>query len=358
MELLECSICKEVFRNPVLLPCIHTFCYKCLENVLHNNQQRNEIVCPLCRRICNLSIGGLKGLQRNLFVAKVKDILLISKSGCEICEVDLVCCESGTSSCIKQHDLVYCIECRQRICRTCCEENHNKFRILRDHQLVDLTNQENFNEVSRKLDQNQCSNHEGESIKMFCTDCQSAICLICFAESHSFHKCSDVNNICKEFREKLQDKIDTIIRYRDTCLEMCEAVEVGSCHFDSEVTSCESAISKTTETIKLLIDKHAWELFRVLSELKTTEREQVERSRSEADHHLVILNSYIRYAKEVINKGSNKDICRSVEELCSRADELTQTYESLWKELPDNIVGVTFVQSDFLHQTDTEHFIG
>ena len=35
-ELLECTICLEQFKNPKMLPCQHTFCENCLQNLVEN----------------------------------------------------------------------------------------------------------------------------------------------------------------------------------------------------------------------------------------------------------------------------------------------------------------------------------
>ena len=40
-----CSICLELFEDPVTTPCGHTFCKGCLER----NMALNDLVCPLCK---------------------------------------------------------------------------------------------------------------------------------------------------------------------------------------------------------------------------------------------------------------------------------------------------------------------
>ena len=35
-ELLKCTICLEQFNNPKMLPCQHTFCENCLQNLVEN----------------------------------------------------------------------------------------------------------------------------------------------------------------------------------------------------------------------------------------------------------------------------------------------------------------------------------
>ena len=46
-EILTCSICFEIFKNPKMLPCQHTFCKHCLLSLI---QKKSKFYCPLCRK--------------------------------------------------------------------------------------------------------------------------------------------------------------------------------------------------------------------------------------------------------------------------------------------------------------------
>lgn len=43
---LTCPVCQGIFRDPVLLPCTHTFCRECLTRSLQFNKK-----CPVCREV-------------------------------------------------------------------------------------------------------------------------------------------------------------------------------------------------------------------------------------------------------------------------------------------------------------------
>ena len=47
-SLTDCAICQEEFTNPKQLPCTHTFCLKCLEELLRIRPRRS-FTCPECR---------------------------------------------------------------------------------------------------------------------------------------------------------------------------------------------------------------------------------------------------------------------------------------------------------------------
>ncbi|XP_047438233.1 E3 ubiquitin-protein ligase TRIM35-like [Mugil cephalus] len=60
---LTCSICHEIFRDPVILSCSHNFCNKCLDGWWREKQIRE---CPICKstsdrkhRLSNLALKNL-----------------------------------------------------------------------------------------------------------------------------------------------------------------------------------------------------------------------------------------------------------------------------------------------------------
>ncbi|XP_071765328.2 tripartite motif containing 35-28 [Centroberyx gerrardi] len=46
-EDLTCPVCQGIYRDPVLLPCSHSFCRECLERSWETNRK-----CPVCRVVC------------------------------------------------------------------------------------------------------------------------------------------------------------------------------------------------------------------------------------------------------------------------------------------------------------------
>lgn len=56
-DLLECSVCLErLDTSSKVLPCQHTFCKKCLEDILTTNK---ELRCPECRVLVDVKIDEL-----------------------------------------------------------------------------------------------------------------------------------------------------------------------------------------------------------------------------------------------------------------------------------------------------------
>lgn len=50
---LSCPVCCEIFKEPVVLKCSHSFCRACLQQFWNKKKARRE--CPICRRKCSLT---------------------------------------------------------------------------------------------------------------------------------------------------------------------------------------------------------------------------------------------------------------------------------------------------------------
>ena len=64
-EQIKCPICLERLKEPKILPCQHTYCLECLEEVAKLNDP-NTVDCPECRREYKVPhVSGVKGFPDN-----------------------------------------------------------------------------------------------------------------------------------------------------------------------------------------------------------------------------------------------------------------------------------------------------
>ena len=88
-DVTTCPICLEMFDNPKSLPCLHTFCLKCLQGYFKDKCLGDEVPCPMCRKEFEIPDDGLEGLQHHFFVQRLVDVRKVESSA----EIDEVLCE-------------------------------------------------------------------------------------------------------------------------------------------------------------------------------------------------------------------------------------------------------------------------
>ena len=73
-----CSVCMCKFTDPKQLPCLHSFCLHCLNEIQRTSGCR-DIACPLCRREFRVPEDGNQALPANFRINRLLDILAITE---------------------------------------------------------------------------------------------------------------------------------------------------------------------------------------------------------------------------------------------------------------------------------------
>lgn len=143
-EDLTCSVCYSLFSDPRVLPCSHTFCKSCLDNLVQASSNysiwrplRMPLKCPNCRSVAELPPSGVDALPTNVCLRAIVEKVGAARpdtfpgpSGCSLPDPVSLCLsrqyqrDSGPRppSCPdhQQQPLnMYCVQDRQLICGLC-----------------------------------------------------------------------------------------------------------------------------------------------------------------------------------------------------------------------------------------------
>jgi len=343
-DITECPICTEVYTDPRVLPCVHTYCLKCIREWSKGKHPGDELACPLCRKEFTLSSNGVDDLPRNVFVTNLLEIKQLTSvesktSGCEACS------DSGEEATEVKVATVYCVECQQKLCQACKEE-HKKFRITSRHKIVELGSES----LSLKLPFSTCEKHVDKYLEIFCFDCKLAICMICHINTHNKHKCSGVNEIAGVFQEQMaSDVMGKMTDGVSQCREILAKIEKEKNDFTEQIAKAEMEISEKAEQLKRMIDVHKAKLVEELSSMKQKRMKWVESLREKIERQLLSMESYKKYVNEVRQKGTACNIERSASGLHDRADELLNFDDDIKRTLHHlGHADVMFTSSDFV----------
>ncbi|KAM4565944.1 tripartite motif-containing protein 59 isoform 1-T4 [Odontesthes bonariensis] len=134
-EDLTCSVCYSLFSDPRVLPCSHTFCKTCLDNLLQVSTNysiwrplRLPIKCPNCRSVVELPPAGVDALPTNVSLRAI--IEKFQGDG-----------EPRAPSC-QEHQRqplnMYCVQDRQLICGLCLTVGQHQGHPIDDLQAAFL----------------------------------------------------------------------------------------------------------------------------------------------------------------------------------------------------------------------------
>ena len=81
-DFLSCCICFEELKDPIGLPCLHGFCFECLDRWSKTNRDMTKVVCPTCKKSVPMPKEGIRGFPGHFLVKNLKETVDTVKVSC------------------------------------------------------------------------------------------------------------------------------------------------------------------------------------------------------------------------------------------------------------------------------------
>ena len=193
----SCSVCLELFSEPKVLPCCHTFCLKCLQKTARSAQKKGEITCPQCRKTHTIPAGGLAELLTDFIASYELEVTGLKSSQSSGAVKALTCGECERAGPVES----YCRDCRNYLCRECGTQLHKILKAYRGHKVVPI---QELDAASLQLSQVQyCVKHKSEAVNLYCQTCVKLICRDCALVDHRQHSYKFAHDARKDIEDKL-----------------------------------------------------------------------------------------------------------------------------------------------------------
>ncbi|XDV27004.1 hypothetical protein PO909_030604 [Leuciscus waleckii] len=188
----SCPVCLDVLKDPVTIPCGHSYCMSCITDCWDQEDQKLIYSCPQCRQTFTPRPALCKNVMIAEMVEKLKKTNLQTACppqsyagpgdvGCDVC--------TGR----KYKAIKSCVECLNSYCQSHLEQHESFFKDRR-HNLMDPT---------RRLQEMICPKHN-KQLEIYCRTDQQCICYPCLMDEHKIH---DTVTAETERTEKQQFKV-------------------------------------------------------------------------------------------------------------------------------------------------------
>ncbi|KAK5622224.1 hypothetical protein CRENBAI_007650 [Crenichthys baileyi] len=348
LESISCSICLDLLKDPVTIPCGHSYCMNCIKDHWDGEDQRRIHSCPQCRK----EFIPRPVLQKNIMLAELVEDL--KKTGLQAAPADHcyagpedVACDVCTGR--KMKAVRSCLVCLISYCENHLQPHYDA-PPLKKHKLVD---------PSKNLQENICSLHD-EVMKIFCRTDQQCICYLCSMDEHKGHETVPAAAERTEKQKKLQvsreqilqriqdqekdlkllqQEVEVINVYADKAVEDGEKIFTELIHLIQKRSSdVKQQIRSQQETEVSRVKELQEKLEQEITELKRKDAELEQLSNTE-DHNQFLHNypSLSALSESTHSSSINIRPLRYFEDVTAAVSELRDKLQDILRDTWTNI---------------------
>ncbi|XP_034528917.1 E3 ubiquitin-protein ligase TRIM39-like [Notolabrus celidotus] len=256
-----CSICLDVFTDPVTIPCGHNFCKSCITEHWDTNVQSR---CP----VCNEHFRKTPDLRVNTFISEMaaqfkQSVLQETSSSSEEQRTNTgeVLCDYCTETKLKA--LKSCLDCLVSYCETHLEP-HQRLPALKRHRLINPV---------ENLEGKMCKKHD-RPLEHFCKTDQVCVCRFCTEYEHKLHHIVSLKEEYKEKKAELgKTEAEVLWMIPERRLKIEEIKKLMALSKEDSVKETETSVEVYTALVQSVESSLAQLLDFIMEKHKTTEKQ-------------------------------------------------------------------------------------
>ena len=301
-EEVSCSVCMSPFTDPKILPCFHTFCLHCLNELQRTSGKHGEITCPECRRKFQVPGSGYpKDLPANFRMNSLLDVMAIQK--CNVAGVKCGNCDKRSAQSF------YCFKCCAFWCDDCIAA-HNIIRANKDHKVLAIKDfqDQDIENVLRRPVFCQKEHHENKKLKFFCKDCEVAICNTCVVTLHEGHVKVPLQDAANERKLRLESVLESqkvkALQKRNVITRL-----QSECNEIKEKFACvKKSAQNLVDNLMRVIEAKKQELFKEVEDKAQQSIERLVEQQSDVENELQRIETSIEKTETFLKQSTNAEI--------------------------------------------------
>ncbi|KAM9455209.1 E3 ubiquitin/ISG15 ligase TRIM25-like isoform 2-T2 [Clarias gariepinus] len=304
VDQFTCSVCLDLLKDPVTIPCGHSFCKMCINDCWDKEDEKGVYSCPQCRD----TFTPRSVLRRNNMLAELMEKL--GKAGVRAASPTHFYAGPGDVECEictgrKHKALKSCLMCLTSFCETHLK-HHLEIPGLKKHTLV---------EASSNLQEKICSQH-GKPIEIYCRTDQICICSLCMLDNHKVH---DMVSISAERTEKQRElKAEQMKSHQRIQQKQKKVDELKQAVIT--IKSCAQTVVEDSERIFTemisTIEKKRSEVTEMIRAQKKTELSRVEQLLDQLEQEIIDLKKRVSEQEQLLHTQDHVHFIQRFQSIC------------------------------------------
>ncbi|XP_072018283.1 E3 ubiquitin-protein ligase TRIM56-like [Amphiura filiformis] len=317
-DLTECGICLCTIEEPKALPCLHTYCMKCLTQWAEG--KKDTIRCPICAQEFPIPGDGVKAFRTNFFINTLKDRQATAMT-LQSRDAVVPCVSCGA---VDERVEGHCSSCGGFICGGCIAM-HNKLKTFSNHKVIPCEDLKSGKVDIRNLSQKKyCNIHEDQVLWFYCETCCVLTCRDCTVVDHpaSSHTLVNLERASKGHKKEIEQLIqncEVVTNRTETALKMVTDV---SNQLNKNATKAKVEIDESFNKALKLLEDNRDQLKREVDKAAAVTKKQLDAQTDEIQVFQIRLQTALQMATEVVKTGSDYDLALIYTSLKTNLTEL------------------------------------
>ena len=319
--LVVCPICLAVFSEPKALPCLHTFCRDCIDDLIHQQAQFGTVNCPACRDVVTIWENNLDTLPTISFINNLSSNYRMLINANENREV-IASCENcnGTKA------VAFCCDC----CHICseCTEAHKKMKVLSEHKVIPLENMTGSmlkELMSKRSATYPCPQHK-VPLTLFCLTCDKLACQDCITPehgSHANHVTLEMSTATKVFKAELSSRIVPLKEVSTHIAATLEVLKKTQQSIDTQGKQALSSIEASFDQLLCMLQAHRECMLESAERLVQVELTKIRMQVEELASAQSNIESFLKRTEDAVANWTEGDILLAKKQAVNQIDELS-----------------------------------
>ncbi|XP_075062156.1 E3 ubiquitin/ISG15 ligase TRIM25-like [Mixophyes fleayi] len=296
---LGCSICLNIYTDPVTLRCGHNFCQVCIDRVLETQEEFGVYTCPECRAACMKR----PALQRNITLCNIVGSFLSTLPDQEETGIFCTYCVDSPVPAAKS-----CLLCEASL----CDKHLRVHSKSAEHVLSDPTT---------SLGNRKCFIHK-KIFQYYCSEDAACICVYCSAGQHRRHLVQSLDEASQKKKEILRNFLQKLTTKKEETDKNIQSLQ------EHRRKDQEKAAGVTERATALFRD-----IRRQLEDLEKSVLSEISRQEESVSLSVSDLIQQLELKKDELSRKMHH-----IEELCNMPDPVTVLQERCKIDLCDTEV--------------------
>ncbi|XP_039376383.1 tripartite motif-containing protein 45 isoform X5 [Mauremys reevesii] len=341
----RCPLCTELFLAPKILPCLHTFCMACLEQLepfsvlgfqaedsdstsdgswlQDHHQPLLSVLCPVCDTEVDLPPGGITDLTTDhLAMNEVLLETLQAQGPGMLCDL-----------CVDGEAVKHCPTCKANLCHFCCQA-HRRQKKTASHAVVDLEDLKGYSRTEKSI---LCPSHPSEDLTLFCEQCEQPVCRDCVVGEHRQHPYALTANVIHNHGDSMRDLLKSTQLHVDTLEGALHHIEGVSSAICSRVEAVAGEIRTFADGYIRAIEEHRDRLLKQLEDLKVQKETLLHLQKAQLEQLLMDMRTGVEFTERLLTSGSDLEILITKGVVASRLRKLNKVDYSIHPGVEDGI---------------------